>query len=711
MRRSFFTLILAILLGFPVTGTSPRKGAFLMSQPDGTSFMAKLHGDEFMKVLTTADGHAVVKGDDGYYHYATFGPDGSRISSGYRIGGKAPADILAASHSIPWTVLKDKTKAVRRDRREAVRFHPATRGSSPIKRHCIVILAQFQDISFTGGETRRSDFVNLITKEGSKSVLDYFNDQFQGQYEFNFTIGPVVTLSKNHDYYGKNDEDKAGQDMHPQELVREACVLSNPQVDFSSYDDDGDGIVDNVFVIVAGKSEAEGADSDCMWPHQWYVPDLTLDGKRIRTYALSTELTVKSQNSGGQLVRRLCSIGTFCHEYSHTLGLEDYYDTDEEGSGGISKGMWGSTALMDGGNFNDNGATPPYLNALDRHILGIGRPEEMKLGSVTLEPVNRNGRYLILENPSNPEEFFIFECRTNKGWDAFAGGSGLAIYHVDMSQNEAGYSDDAGKVVTANYRWENNEINCNPSFECADMIETSSSAMDVRQAFFPYKTITSFNQNSSPAFKFKDGTISPFAISGIKISGENVSFRVYNSSDIVPTATDVVTEVYQDAAILTWDSDIEGYSGDATVSWGKTSGSMKTERVSPYADGKYSITLEGLSPTTAYTVNISFERNEVIGDTVTSDFLTKALQSDGKPFIYLEYLSGIRSGGVFPAGTGLPLRVYNAVGEKISWSYDGTTVQTDDSGYFHPTKSGILKAVVYHSDGSQDILYKEIIIQ
>lgn len=710
MRRSFFTLLLAILLGIPAIGTSPRKEAFLMSQPDGTSFMAKLHGDEFMKVLTTADGHAVVKGDDGYYHYATFGPDGSRVSSGYRIGGKAPSDILAASHSIPWTVLKDKTKAVRRDRREAVRFHPATR-SSPIKRHCIVILAQFQDISFTGGETRRSDFVNLITKEGTKSVLDYFNDQFQGQYEFNFTIGPVVTLSKNHDYYGKNDEDKAGQDMHPQELVREACVLSNPQVDFSSYDDDGDGIVDNVFVIVAGKSEAEGADSDCMWPHQWYVPDLTLDGKRIRTYALSTELTVKSQNSGGQLVWGLCSIGTFCHEYSHTLGLEDYYDTDEEGSGGMSKGMWGSTSLMDGGNFNDNGNTPPYLNALDRHMFGTGKPEDMAIGTYTLEPVNKNGRYLVLENPSNPDEFFLFECRVKKGWDAFIGGSGLAIYHVDMTTNEAGWSDDAGKTVTAEYRWDNNEINCNPEFECADMVETSADAMDVRQAFFPYKNISSFNINSSPAFKFNDGTLSPFAISGIKVSGDNVSFTVYNSSDIVPKATDVLTEVYQDAAILTWKSDVENYTGDAIVTWGKTSGSTKTERIKPYEDGSYSITLEGLSPTTPYTVDISFDRNGVTGDIVTSDFLTKALVSGGQPYIYLEYLSGSRIGGRFPSGSGLPLRVYNAVGEKVSWSYDGAQIQTDGSGYFHPSKSGVLKAVVYHSDGTQDILHKEIILQ
>ena len=482
-------------------------------------------------------------------------------------------------------------------------------------------------------------------------------------------------------------------------------------MDFSRFDDDGDGIVDNVFVIVAGKSEAEGADSDCMWPHQWYVPNLTLDGTRIRTYALSTELTVKSQNSGGQLVWGFCSIGTFCHEYSHTLGLDDYYDTDDEGSGGIADGMWSSTSLMDGGNFNDSGDTPPNFNALDRHILGIGKPEAMRLGSYNLEPVNINGRYLTLENPSNPEEYFLFECRARKGWDAFIGGAGLAIYHVDNSSNEAGWSDDAGKTVSAKYRWDNNEINCNPSFECADMVETSSDAMDVRQAFFPYKTISSFNINSSPAFKFNDGSLPPYAISGIKVSGDNVSFIVHNSSDIVPKAMDVATEVYQDAAILTWSADVEDYSGDATVSWGKTSGTFKTERISPYEDGKYAITLEGLSPTTPYTVNISFERAGVAGDIVTSDFLTRASQSGGRPYIYLEYLAGSRTGGKFPAGVGLPLRAYNAVGEKVSWSYDGKPVQTDGSGYYHPTRSGVLQAVVYHSDGTQDIISKEIIMQ
>ena len=673
--------------------------------------MARLKGDEFCKVLTTEDGCAVIKCDDGFYRLATFKADGGRVSSGFKPGDKTPDSILGDSRRIPWNTLRDRSSVIRRERKESIRFKPATRAESPVKKHCVVILAQFQDISFIGGESRRQDIVDLITKPGSKSVLDYFNDQFNGSYEFNFTIGPIVTLPKNHDYYGKNEDDKAGQDINPRELVRDACLLSDPFVDFSQFDDDGDGIVDNVFVIVAGKSEAEGADSDCMWPHQWTVPNLSLDGKRVYSYALSTELTVQSQNSHGQLVWGLCSIGTFCHEYSHTLGLEDYYDTDEEGSGGFSNGLWASTALMDSGNFNDNGKTPPAYNAVDREILGIGKPEKMALGKYTLEPITENGRYLILENPKEKDDFFLFECRAQKGWDTYIGGSGLAIYHVDMSKHMAGWSDDAEREVTALYRWESNEVNCNPDFECADMIETSSDAIEVRQAFFPFRTINSFSAFSSPAFKFNDGTEPPFAISNITRSGDKVTFVVYNSADIVPKAIDLKAEVYQDAAIMTWESDVAGFDGEATVTWGKTSGSMKTETVMPYEKGKFALTLEGLSPTTAYTVNVTFTRGSVTGETVTGDFLTKAEQSGGKPYIYLDYLSGYRTGGRFPAGVGLPLRVFNAIGRRISWSYDGASVHTDGSGYFHPVKSGTLKAVVYNSDGSTDILAKEITIQ
>ena len=187
-----------------------------------------------------------------------------------------------------------------------------------------------------------------------------------------------------------------------------------------------------------------------------------------------------------------------------------------------------------------------------------------------------------------------------------------------------------------------------------------------------------------------------------------MTFTVYHSSDIVPNVTDLRSEVYQDAAILTWESDVAGFDGDATVNWGETSGSHRTTSVSPYEPGKYSITLEGLSPTTAYSVAISFKKNDVSGEVTEYDFLTKARQDGSKPFIYLEYLYGSRSGGKFLPGTGFPLRVFNAIGEKVSWTYDGASVQTDGSGYYHPSKSGLLKAVVMRSDGSREILAKEI---
>ena len=47
-----------------------------MYQPDGTSFQARLLGDEFSKVLTTAEGHVVAKCDDGFYRVASFTPEG-----------------------------------------------------------------------------------------------------------------------------------------------------------------------------------------------------------------------------------------------------------------------------------------------------------------------------------------------------------------------------------------------------------------------------------------------------------------------------------------------------------------------------------------------------------------------------------------------------------------------------------------------------------
>ena len=80
-------------------------------------------------------------------------------------------------------------------------------------------------------------------------------------------------LSQSMSYYGANDD--FGQDMRPHEMVIEACSLLDSEIEFSEYDRDGDGVIDNVFVFYAGKGEATGGGADSIWPHSSKISDLT----------------------------------------------------------------------------------------------------------------------------------------------------------------------------------------------------------------------------------------------------------------------------------------------------------------------------------------------------------------------------------------------------------------------------------------------------
>ncbi len=707
MKKSLLILLSIILLTVNASGSPARRGCFPLFQPDGTFFLAKLEGDEFCRILTTQHGHAIAKGKDGFYQYAYYNQDGTKECTGYRVGEQTPSLILGECLAIPYHRLNE----IALSKRRSVRRRPATRApenGATVKTNCAILLVQFPDLEFQGSN-RKEDFTRLMNGSGNGSALEYFNDQFQGKYEFNFVIGDIVTVSKEHDYYGKNNSN--GNDANVLELVREACILSDASIDFSQLDGDGDGKVDNVFVFVAGKSEAEGGGEEFIWPHQWYLQNnLTLDGKRIETYAIGTELSIRYDS--GRYSWVLGEIGTFCHEYSHTLGLNDMYDTDGKDSGGSSDALWYSTSLMDGGCYNNYGKTPPYYDAIDRECLGIGKAEPLHSGTWTLEPVSREGRYVIFENPDNEYEFFLFECRDNEGWDSYIGGSGLAIYHVDMTEHNAGRSDYLERDVTAIERWYYNEVNANPTYQCADMVETEAKAFSISQAFFPYKTRNSFTPETAPAFRFNDGQDSEFFITDIKRGeGGNITFKVRTAKDVIPNVTDVKYETYQDVIIITWQSDREDYDGPCTVTWGETSGKKTAVQAEPYAPGKYAIRLEGLSPTTSYSADVQFILEYGAGENATIDFLTRAYKEVNKPYIYLEYLSDQRLGGKFAKESGLPLVVFNAVGQTVSWFYDGSPVRPDGSGYFHPSGSGTLKATVDHKDGTRTVLTKQITLQ
>lgn len=312
----------------------------------------------------------------------------------------------------------------------------------------IVILVNFTDRRFN---VTRQQVDNAFNQEGyaedhhAGSVHDFFYDQSYGLFDLEFDVVGPYDLPQPMAYYGGNDKD--GDDKNPGEMVATAVKLADAEVDFSRYDWDGDGEVDQVFVMYAGFAESAGGSDDAIWPHEWElqyagVPTPRLDGVKINTYAASNELAGIDDFT-------LEGIGTACHEFSHCLGYPDFYDT--VGNVGLGMGKWD---VLDYGSYNgyaEHGECPMAYTAYERWVAGWIEP------TVLDEPCFvRNMRPLaddptaayIIYNDGNRNEYFLLENRQSGRWDQGATrggmlGHGLLVTHVD-------YDEDAWYENTVN---------------------------------------------------------------------------------------------------------------------------------------------------------------------------------------------------------------------------------------------------------------------
>ncbi len=566
-----------------------------------------------------------------------------------------------------------------------------------------VLLVAFRDLGFTYTRDEISDVLNLegYSRDGATGcAADYFRDQFGGKYEFRFEVSDIVTLSYGYSFYGRNENlDAPGTDLRMGRMVYEACMLADSKVDFSSFDSNGDGVLDQVMVIFAGEDEAAGADADHLWSKSGFLDteknlDLECDGIRINCYACTSEIKSDRENGNG-----IMTIGTFCHEYCHTLGLPDFYDIN-----GLSAALWGSTSIMDRGNLNNGGRTPPNFNAIERRILGISSMDTLKAGDYRLEPVDKSGVYLYAGTETEGE-FYLFECREASGWDKYIGGSGMLIYHVDSSYNSVSGAKACDRwLMKGPYA---NTVNSHSDHQCADLVEAdpsavfpgvSSSGGDFQRIFYPSGENDSFTPASDPAFSSWSGEASGISVTDIRYESGAVCFSVYdNEYSLLPVVSDVSIRAFQDAAIVTWSADTWS---SAYVILSDGSSTIEELDAEPYEEGRFSVTFEGLSPSSTYTVSIGYSVGGITGP-VTIRQISTHPSTDYPPYIYLHDMAR-NADGSFPSGTGFPLRLYNAAdAESVEWTMDGTPVETDGSGYYVPQQSGVLEAVARFPDGRE----------
>ena len=427
--------LVSMLMGVPA-----RRVRFVADQIDGSRIALTLCGDERLHYYLTDDAQPVVCADDGGYYYAKLNVTGILSPSSVLAHEPSERNVVESNYlkarGDSRKLLSGVKRSPRMQRPAPVRSASATRSAFVGTKKGLVILAQFPDCKFTMPDAK--DYYQAVLNGNGapqygipSSVSNYFKDQSNGLFDLQFDVVGPVTVSNKVSYYGSNNS--WGDDLRPEKMVEEAVRLSSSQVDFSDYDWDNDGYVDQIFVLYAGYSEAQGAAAYTIWPHAYNlsyagITPPMFNGVKIDAYACSSELSGKSGSTPD-------GIGTFCHEFSHNLGLPDFYDIDY--SGGYGMYIW---SLMDAGCYcgpNLCGEVPCNFTGYERWLCGWSDLTELKEGCVIddMPSVSAYGPTYLVRNRSYADEYYLLENRQQTGWDAYLPAHGLLVMHVDYDRN------------------------------------------------------------------------------------------------------------------------------------------------------------------------------------------------------------------------------------------------------------------------------------
>ncbi|MBR1573545.1 MAG: M6 family metalloprotease domain-containing protein [Bacteroidales bacterium] len=455
MKKLLLTILLTSLTVALAARPATRK-PLPYTQPDGSVVMILLQGDEFHHWMTDMQGNLLKVNTQGFLVPAAreeLRPSASQVAlkqaaSRHRLA--APAAAGTGSF-------------------------PVTSGNFGAKKG-LVIMISFSNLDW---KYSKEDIARMLNEEGYSvngadgSVRDFYMANSDGRFYPEFDVyGPYEASKK----YNAFSDGVTGTD----EVFFKACIAADNDIDFSRYDSDGDGYVDLIAFFFAGYNQAESGTSGLIWPYQFSMQDVgstyatrRFDGVKLSKFFCTSEFV-------GSSGKTLCSIGTTCHEFAHSLGLPDMYDSDYSQNGNCH-GMLTFSPMNSGADLNE-GRTPAYFPVYERVMLGWADESKAILpftynGKMSFPAVHTNQCYR--SETSMNGEFFLYEFRDGTGWDRYLP-AGLAVYHIDMSSRTISLVDSEGNRYSSSahdlwHEWEYmNSINANGSHPCGYVISAAS---------------------------------------------------------------------------------------------------------------------------------------------------------------------------------------------------------------------------------------------
>lgn len=631
LRNILLNMLTAVCIPQAAVAVPAYPHPIKVRQADGTFITIRLKGDERGHLAFTADGYPLYHNTaTGNYEYAKLKngkikgcgiiaadiPKRSDAAMNFLKSQKADEIIKTATENRNAKMakagayqMKGKAAAYAKSAASPIRISDIpTTGAQP----SLVILLEFSDVNFTKtGDNPKQFFSNMLNQNGythengaDGSAADFYRYSSNGLYQPSFDVYGPVKLSEKQAYYGENDSYGNDNIEHIMEGFAEACRKLDNEIDFSKYDTDNDGYVDNIYFFYAGKGEADGGGANTIWPHSAQMEELTetpliLDGVRVSRYATS-------QETDGTRPEYPVGIGTFVHEFGHVLGLPDLYDI-YYGAYTFTPDSWDT---MDSGSYNNNGNTPPAFSAYERFALGWLTPTELKADIkepfIEIPDLNKEPKAYLISVEGKDNEYFILENRQQKEWDTYLPWHGMIMWHIDEDRQI----------------WNQNTVNTLSSHQRIDIVEADNirTLSTISGDPFPGTsgitewTVTSWNNEKLlgiEGISEEDGTIR-FMVSGI-------SYKI--------ATPQLETAAVKDSSItIKWNDNTAAYKHILNVYALKDNERLPLDNYSNiilYGGG--SLTIDNLLPDTEYAITMTAERGSYTSDTAELRVRTEML--------------------------------------------------------------------------------------
>jgi M6 family metalloprotease-like protein len=440
--------VLALLTIQSTQAAPASPDAFILTQPDGSSFTARQWGDEWNHGSETLDGYSILKMSDGWWVYAELMPDGQlgpalNVAEPRRVGIDPPDDLPLHLRPAIMDVNPHSLESMRIGQPAQINPNPeAPEYLGSIK--TLVLLAKFTDQAET---YTAASFQPVVFSTSSSSLRLFYRETSYNQLDI---LPAEETCGTAND--GITDWTLLGYE-HPntplgpdnQNIVKDVLIASNSCVNFAQFDTNVDGYISStelaIVVIVAGY---EGGASDglepAIWGHTWHLDDVgvpVLDGKRLADDPYGSYIQLGERWGD----TRQAGFGLFAHEFGHVINWPDLYDVD-----GSSEGV-GAWSIMGTGNWNRVpyvGDSPAQADAWLKWYQGWLTPTIVS-GTLSHAAIPRvedhASAYLLRPNTNQVDwkfmsnwgygEFFLVENRQKVLYDSGLPGCGLLIWHLD----------------------------------------------------------------------------------------------------------------------------------------------------------------------------------------------------------------------------------------------------------------------------------------